>query len=85
MARRADVLTGKEQETLKRLEEFAKTNNLSLFNVRGSLFDRVRTITKNGGACPCLPKDRPFCPCPQAVDECARNGECFCRLFLAKD
>jgi len=72
----------KELVTLQRLERFAKRNNLKLFNIKGSLFDRVRTIANNGGSCPCFP-DRPHCPCPQAVQECNEKGECFCRVFVA--
>lgn len=80
--KRIDILTIKEQFTLYRLESFAKRNNLKLFNVKGSLYDRVRTIANNGGACPCF-SDRPRCPCSQVIKECKEKGECFCRVFVA--
>jgi len=81
--RKIDNLTTKEQFTLHRLEEIAERNNLRLFNVKGSLYDRVRTITDSGGRCPCN-KQRPHCPCPESILECRTKGECFCRVFMAK-
>lgn len=82
--RKIDTLTNKEQATLHRLEKFAGKNNLELADFRGSLYERVIIITDEGGRCPCL-SSRPHCPCPQAIQECKENGECFCRVFLAKD
>jgi len=72
-------------EIRKRLEKFAKDNNLELFDQRGSLSQRIDTLSRNGSACPCLPEKRPKCPCPQAIQECKDNGECFCRVLMAKD
>jgi len=79
--KKINPLTIKEQAILHRLEKFAQRNNLELFNVKGSLFDRVRTIANNGGVCPCF-SDRPHCPCPQCIQECKKNGECGCRVFI---
>ncbi|MBA7499325.1 hypothetical protein ES704_02065 [subsurface metagenome] len=73
----------KELVVLQRLENFAKRNNLELFNVKGSLFDRVRTIANNGGRCPCF-FDRPHCPCKQCIQEVKDKGECGCRVFITK-
>lgn len=81
--KKIDTLTQQEEVTLHRLERFAKRNRLDLFNVKGSLHDRVRTITKGFGACPCKPKEWSWCPCPQAIQECKEKGECFCRIFVA--
>jgi len=79
--RKIDTLTVKEQFTLYRLVTFAKRNNLKLFNVKGSLYDRIRTITNDGGKCTCFP-GRPHCPCAEVIQECKENGECFCRVFV---
>lgn len=73
-------LTQREEATLHRLEQFAQNNKLDLFNVRGSLFDRVRIITSSGGMCPC--KSDRTCPCSQCIQECKEKGECFCRVFV---
>lgn len=80
-----EMLTEEEQKTLHRLETFAKRHNFELFNVRGSLYDRVRTIVSLNAACPCKTQERPHCPCPQSIQECKEKGECFCRVFLAPD
>lgn len=82
--RKIDTLTtNQERATLKRLANFASKNNLELFNVKGSLYDRVKTITASGGRCPCN-KERLYCPCPEAITECDNNGECFCRVLVVK-
>ena len=81
--KKTNTITQKEQATLRHLEKFAQRNNLELFNVKGSLYDRVRTIANNGGACPCF-SDRPHCPCKECIQECRDNGECGCRVFVAK-
>ncbi|MBA7537516.1 hypothetical protein ES705_29785 [subsurface metagenome] len=73
----------KELVVLQRLEKFAKRNNIELFNVKGSLFDRVRTIANNNGRCPCF-SDRPHCPCKQCIQEVKDKGECGCRVFITK-
>ncbi len=70
---------------LHRLEKFTQRNGLELFNVKGSLYGRVKTITMNGGVCPRLPKERPHCPCKECIHECRDKGWCFCRVFLSKD
>lgn len=57
-----DILTSEEKATLHRLQMFAKKNNLVLFNVQGSLFDRVRTITRLNGACDLPPVVVLTCP-----------------------
>lgn len=75
--------TIEEHQILHQLIYFANRNNLELFNVRGSLYDRVKTIANNGGACPCY-KERPHCPCKEVIQECRTNGECGCRLFVSK-
>lgn len=79
--KKIDTLTQQEEITLYRLERFASRNRLDLFNVKGSLFDRVRTITRNYGRCPCK-HERKWCPCAECLGECERDGECFCRVFL---
>ena len=79
-----DALTSEGKETLHRLERFAQRNGLELFNVKGSLYDRVRTITRNKGECPCLPMERPHCPCKECIRECKESGECFCRVFIKR-
>lgn len=83
--RKIEGLTTKEHAILRRLEEFARLHNLELFNVKGSLYDRVKTIANNGGACPCKPGKRPFCPCKECIQECKDKGWCFCMVFLSKD
>ena len=82
--KKIDTLTQKEQATFRRLEKFARLHDLELFNVRGSLYDRVKTITNDGGRCPCFPNTRPHCPCKECIQECRENGECGCRVFVAK-
>ena len=77
-----DALTTKEQTTLRRLEKFAQRNNLTLFNVKGSLYDRIRTIIDSNGACPCFPDTRKWCPCKEVIQECKEKGECECRVFI---
>lgn len=85
MAKRVpELLNAKEKETIDRLQKFAKANNLDLFNVKGSLYQRVQTITRNNGMCPCYRERRPLCPCPESIQECKENGECGCRLLMAK-
>ncbi len=82
--RRIDILiTTEEHATLRRLGEFARKNNLELFNVRGSIYQRVQTITRNNGRCPCK-QERKWCPCKECIQECKTKGECFCRVFIAK-
>jgi len=81
--KKTDTLTQKEQTILHRLEKFARLHDLELFNVKGSLYDRIRTIANNGGVCPCF-SDRPHCPCSQCILECREKGECGCRVFVAK-
>lgn len=81
--RKIDTLTPKEQVVLHRLEDFAKKHNLELADFSGSLYVRVKEIVELG-RCPCF-SDRPHCPCPQVISECARDGECGCRVFLAKN
>jgi len=78
-------LSDEEKRVIKRLELFAERNNLLLFNVKGSLYDRVKTITDSGGKCPCHPDTRTHCPCKECLQECRDNGECSCRVFMAKD
>lgn len=82
--KKIDTLTQKEQITLHRLERFAKKNNLDLFNVKGSLQDRVKTITDNGGRCPCY-SDRLYCPCEECIQEIKDGWCCGCRVFVSKD
>jgi len=82
--KKINPLATKEQLVLHRLEKFAQRNNLELFNIKGSLFDRVRTIANNGGVCPCF-SDRPHCPCPQCIQECRDGWCCGCRVFVSKD
>lgn len=81
--KKTDTLTPEEQKTLHRLENFARINGLGLFDVRGSLYDRVQTITRNNGRCPCFPDTRPHCPCKECLREVRENGECGCRVFMA--
>lgn len=79
------TFTAQETETLERLRKFASDNELGLFNVRGSLYSRVNTITnRTNGKCPCLPDTRPHCPCNECIDEIKTKGECFCRVFTAR-
>ena len=79
--KKIDTLTPKEQVTLHRLERFAERYNLRLFNVRGSLYQRVQTITRNNGRCPCK-HERVWCPCGECLSEVKEKGECFCRVFM---
>lgn len=79
--KKIDTLTQQEEVTLHRLEKFAQLHNLELFNVRGSLYQRVETITRNNGRCPCY-RERPHCPCKECLQEVKENGECGCRVFL---
>lgn len=79
------ILTPKQLAIKKRLEKFAQKHNFDLFDVRGSLHQRIMAladITK--GACPCHPDTRPHCPCKQCLTEVRTNGECSCRLFITK-
>jgi len=69
-------LTDAETDTLNRLTRFAANSHLKLFNVKGSLYDRVKIITNlTNGKCPCLPDTRPHCPCKEVLKECRDNGE----------
>ena len=82
--RKIDALnTTKEHQTFYMLVEFAHKNNLELFDVKGSLYDRVRTITSKDGACPCY-KERTRCPCKECIQEVKDKGECGCRVFVSK-
>jgi hypothetical protein len=69
---------------LGKWELFAKRNGLELAWFC-DLISRADTVIKNKGACPCLPRERPHCPCPEAIEECQHKGECNCRVFLVKD
>lgn len=82
--RKTNTLTPKQQAILNRLEKFALRNNLDLFNVRGSLYQRLETLARNGGKCPCFPDTRPHCPCKECIQECRERGECGCRVFIAR-
>lgn len=82
--RKTNILTSKQQVILRRLERFAKLHNLELFNVKGSLYQRLETLAENGGKCPCFPDTRPHCPCKECIQECKDNEECGCRLYMAK-
>lgn len=84
--KKTNTLTAKEQLILDRLVTFARRSNLGLllFNVKGSLCDRVRTISNGNNACPCFPSTRPYCPCKECIQEVRDKGECGCRLFIAK-
>jgi len=86
MPKRAKTeLTDAETDTLNRLTRFAANSHLKLFNVKGSLYDRVRTITRLDGACPCKPLERPHCPCREGLKEARTDGQCFCRLLVTDD
>ena len=81
--KKIDALTTTQNTTLHRLVEFAQRNKLELFNVKGSLYDRVRTIVELKGACPCF-KERTHCPCKECIQEVKEKGECACREFVTK-
>jgi len=74
--------TNQEYALYLKLSKYAIDNNLELANISGSLIQRIATIIKNKGRCPCLREKRPVCPCKECVDEVARDGACYCKLFV---
>ena len=57
--------------------EFAAENNLVI--AAGGYEYYVRNFHEFG-CCVC-DSSRKRCPCPEAVDECAKDGHCKCHLF----
>ncbi len=73
-------MSPKKSRNPKRREllDFARDNKLVIHPGVG--FDYYIKNYFEAGRCPC-DKDRPSCPCPEAVKECKENGWCKCRLF----
>lgn len=72
------------QKGLERWRRFAERNNLELATWC-PLAMRAQQVVDRNGACPCHPDTRPHCPCKECIEECQRDGECSCRVFVAPD
>ncbi len=79
---------------LKRLNAIARDRGLILNPDPARVEKVVGLMTENFLAageyiCPCKQQHKPAqkgmdktCPCPEWLEEIARDGQCFCRLFL---
>ena len=75
-------MTFKEAVIIKKWEEFARKNGLVLNSKPGYIKSVARICAKKGGACPCLPKERPRCPCQYVFSDIKKMGCCHCMVFF---
>ena len=85
------------EENLYRLQKIAQENNLVLNPDKARIEKVVGNMTKNYEAvgeyiCPCKQTHHPpikgkdvLCPCPDMLDEIARDGHCDCRVFYTSE
>lgn len=67
----------------RKLLRFMKRHKLEHNPIRDLKFLAIRVI-KLGG-CPCRAKQRPKCPCGQALKEVEKIGHCLCWEFFSPD
>lgn len=72
---------GNEQEIIQYLKTIATKNEWVKNPIRDFRWLALRLI-QTKGACPCKPKQRPLCPCTEAVSEVKTKGHCLCFEFL---
>ena len=72
-------MTPQIQEVINRWNYFANKNGIRLAptTVISDMAFKAKANLDYGGACVCLPYDRPICPCPQCLTEIKRDGLCF--------
>ena len=82
------------EKNLIRLKEIAEKRELVLNPDQVRLQKVIGLMTENFEAvgeyvCPCKQTNKPpikgkdiLCPCPNMMDEIARDGYCHCRLFF---
>ena len=78
------LLITEREHILRNWNTFARENDLDLAWFT-DLTLRAECVVQVSGACPCLPDERPACPCEEVMSECREQGQCHCRVFLAKD
>ncbi len=72
------VSAKKGNKRRREILDFARDNGLVIHPGKG--FDYYIEGVFKFGHCPC-DKERPDCPCPEAIEECKIDGRCKCRLF----
>ena len=84
-------------KNLRRIQVIAKEKKLILNPDPARVQKVVGLMTENFEAvgeyiCPCNQKNKPpikgrdiLCPCPDMMDEVAKDGHCFCRLFFTPE
>ena len=75
-------ITLREAAIIKRWKEFAAKNGLVLNSKPGYITAVAKICAKKGGACPCLPKKRPHCPCKEVFEDIKKMGCCHCMVFF---
>jgi len=82
------------ERNLQRLRTIAQERELVLNPDEARVEKVVGLMTENYTAvgqyvCPCKQEHKPpvkgadtLCPCPEMMDEVAKDGHCFCRLFF---
>ncbi|MBN2022220.1 MAG: hypothetical protein JW809_05455 [Pirellulales bacterium] len=82
------------KKNLQRLRGVARMRGLTLNPDAARVQKVVGLMTENFAVvgefvCPCKQKHKPpikgadtLCPCPEMMEEVARQGHCFCRLFF---
>ncbi|MBP7937597.1 MAG: ferredoxin:thioredoxin reductase [Phycisphaerae bacterium] len=84
------------EQNLRRLSDAAAKHGLVLNPDEARVQKVVGLMAENYDAvgewvCPCKQQHKPaqkgmdkICPCPEWLDEIAKDGHCFCRLFFAQ-
>ncbi|HOW72295.1 MAG TPA: ferredoxin-thioredoxin reductase catalytic domain-containing protein [Phycisphaerae bacterium] len=84
------------EKNLRRLTKIAAETGLRLNPDEARAQKVVGLMAENYHAvgewiCPCKQQHKPAqkgmdkaCPCPEWLDEIAKDGHCFCRLFFAQ-
>jgi len=76
--------SNKETKILNKWMKIAKAGGYVL-NTTKNLWLLARTSAVFNGACPCLPSQRPNCPCKEMKEEIEKQGHCFCGVFCTKE
>lgn len=42
----------------------------------------AKAVVLTMGRCPCLPRERPVCPCDEMDEDIKKKGYCFCKVFF---
>ena len=84
------------EQNLSRLTAIACKHGLALNSDSARISKVVGLMTENYLAtgeyiCPCKQENKPAqkgrdktCPCPEWLEEIAKDGHCFCRLFYSQ-